>query len=94
MVDRQPTLPTATAPVSLGNPADGTPAILLVEEVLVLRGRSVLPVCLAFVVGRRQALAATVGAVNKGRKLSYGLLLSTGLANHLAIVSALVFDPV
>jgi hypothetical protein len=93
VVDRQTTLPPITTPVSLAHTTDGTLTILLVEKGLVFLAGATLAAYLILLVGRVQAVAATVRTVGECRKLSADFLTPTAPANHQVTVKAPVFDP-
>jgi len=94
VVDRQATLSPTTTPVSLANTADGALTILPVEKGPVFRGGASVAVDLVLLVGRVQAVAATVRTVGECRKLIAAFLTPTVPTNHQAVMKALVFDPV
>jgi len=93
VVDSQAALAPTTTPMALANPANGTPAILLVEEILVLLGSMTMPTNLTVVVYHNKAVAALVLAILESRELFHDLFLPTGLANRQAVTNALVVDP-
>jgi len=94
VVDRQSARPPTTAPVSLPNPTDGAPAVLLVEQGLILLGGKTAPACLNGLIAQGKTGTTVVLAVTEGRKLLADLLQPAALAHRHTLADMSVFDPV